>query len=63
MSTGILFLSSLFFLSVVVCTVYTMAVEVQTTSFQLFRSILRRFWRLGGVLAALALIVFFFSLV
>jgi hypothetical protein len=63
MTTGVLFLSSLFFLSLVVCAVYTMAVEVQTTPSQLFRSILRRLGRLAGVLAALALLVFFFSLV
>lgn len=63
MTTGVLFLSSLFFLSLVVCAVYTMAVEVQITANQLFRSFLKRLGRLAGVLAALALVVFFFSLV
>ncbi len=63
MTTGILFLSSLVFLSLVVCVVYTLAAEVQGTTNQLIRSILFRLGRLTGVLVALALVVFFFSLV
>ena len=63
MSTGVLFLSSLIFLSVVVCSVYTMAAEVQTNHYQLFRSIGSRLVRLLGLLAALAIVVYFFGLV
>ncbi len=63
MMSGFIFLPSLIFLSLVVCSVYTMAVEVHADYNKLFRSMAFRFVRLAGVLAALAIVVFFFSLV
>ncbi len=63
MMSGFIFLPSLIFLALVVCSVYTMAVEVQADKKQMVRSMVSRFLRLAGVLAALAVVVFFFSLV
>ncbi len=63
MMSGLIFLPSLIFLSLVVCSVYTMAVEVHADGKKLVRSMLYRFMRLLGVLAALAVVVFFFSLI
>ncbi len=63
MMSGVIFLPSLIFLALVVCSVYTMVVEVREDNNQLFRSMASRFLRLAGVLAALAIVVFFFSLV
>jgi hypothetical protein len=62
MSAGPLFLASLIFLGLVVCVVYTLAVEAQAPANQLFRSTLHRLLRLFGVLAALAVVVYFFGM-
>lgn len=62
MSAGVLFLSSLIFLGVVVCVVYTLAMEVRAPANQMFRSVIHRLVRLFGVLAALAVVVYFFGL-
>ena len=63
MSTGILFLSSLLFLSLVVCSVYTLAMDVASSPQGIARGMVKRLLRLMGLLAALAVIVYFFSLV
>lgn len=62
MSAGPLFLSSLFFLGIVVCVVYTLAMEVEASGQQLIRSTLHRLLRLFGVLVALAVVVYFFGM-
>jgi len=63
MTTGILYLTSLIFLTVVVCSVYTLAAEVKVESSVIVRSMVKRIARLAGVLAALAVVVYFLSLV
>ncbi len=63
MTIGTLFLSSLVFLSLVVCSVYTLAMDVTSSSQGLARGMVKRLLRLIGVLAVLAVLVFFFSLV
>ena len=62
MSAGPLFLFSLIFLGLVVCVVYTLAVEAQAPANQLLRSTIHRLLRLYGVLLALAVVVYFFGL-
>lgn len=63
MSIGVLFLSSLIFLSLVVCSVYTLAMDVTSAAPGIARGMVKRLLRLLGVLAALAVIVYFFSVV
>lgn len=63
MSAGPVFLASLFFLGATVCVVYTLAKEVPASRQQLTRSVLHRGARLFGVLAVLAVLVYFFSII
>lgn len=63
MSAGVVFLSSLIFLGATVCVVYTLAKEVPATGQQLIKSTLHRAARLFGVLAVLAIVVSFFSII
>lgn len=63
MSTGLLYLSSLIFLTLVVCSVYTLAIDISSSGRVILRNMGRRFLRLAGVLAALAVVVYFLSLV
>jgi len=62
MNAGPLFFTSLIFLGVIVCVVYTLALEVNVPANQLIRSTIHRMLRLFGVLAALAVVVYFFGL-
>lgn len=61
MNAGPLFFSSLIFLGVVVCVVYTLAKEVRAPRNQLIKSTLHRMLRLFRVLAALAVVVYIFG--
>ena len=62
MSTGLLYMFSLVFLALVVCSVYTLAVDMSVNSSGLMRKFLHRLGRLSGLLAALALVVYFLGL-
>lgn len=59
MSTGLLFLSSLIFLVLVVCSVYTLSKDIDASPGLLLRKMLYRLAQLAGLLAALALAVYF----
>jgi len=61
--TGILYLSSLIYLVLVVCSVYTLAVDSEATQPEILRKMGSRFLRLAGLLAGLAVVVYFLSLV
>jgi hypothetical protein len=58
---GYAYVGSLFFLTFVVCTVYSLAREVNVTSLRLARETGRRAAQLLGLLAALAVVVYFLS--
>lgn len=61
--TGALYLSSLIYLVLVVCSVYTLAVDAEATQPEVLRKMGSRFLRLAGLLAGLAVVVYFLSLV
>lgn len=61
MNQGVLFILSLVYLSLVVCSVYTLAVEKDGSVQRLARSIFWRLLRLLGLLGGLAIVTQIFT--
>ena len=62
MNSGVIFVSSLIFLVLVVCSVYTLAADDNEAGSVLVKRFFRRFGQLAGLLVALAVVVHFLGL-